>query len=125
PIHSYFDEHVRSAPLTRFPRTRGIDVLTAQEALRAGQEIDDADQLAFATAQGRVLVSSDNHFLNPKVVPQLASGLHAGIVRLKDNVRIGEQGRYLRYIAQTETMATMAGQIRYYEPIPRGLFADD
>lgn len=35
------------------------------------------------------------------------------------------QARYLRYLAATETMATMAGQIRYYEPIPHGIFPDD
>ena len=72
-----------------------------------------------------VLVSRDEHFLNPKEVPQLVSGQFAGIVSLRRTIGIGEQARYLRYIAETETMETLFGQIRFYEPIPRGLFPDD
>ena len=30
-----------------------------------------------------------------------------------------------RASAETETMETLAGQIRYYEPIPHGIFSDD
>jgi uncharacterized protein DUF5615 len=126
PVQYYFDEHLRSAVLT-YLRAHGIDVLTAYEAGRANQHIDDAAQLAFAMAIDRVLVSSDNHFLNPHEVPQLLTGQHAGIVRLKYDAttNIGDHARYLRYIAETETMETMFGQIRYFERIPKGMFPDD
>lgn len=126
PVRYYFDEHVRSS-VASYLRNHGIDVLTTQEAERANQGISDADQLEYATMHGNVLVSSDKHFLNPRVVPQLATGQHAGVVRLREGptTSVGDQARYLRYIAETETMETMTSQIRYYERIPRGLFADD
>lgn len=41
-------------------RQHGIDVLTTQEAGRCG--LSDADQLAFATAEGRVIVTFDVDF---------------------------------------------------------------
>jgi len=118
-ISYYFDEHIRTA-ITTALRARGIDVLTAQDANRANQRISDADQLEFATAGGRVFVSSDTDFLNPKVVPQLASSAHAGIVYIHQTVSIGEQVRFLLYLARTETKETIAGQIRYYSPAPDG-----
>lgn len=126
PIRYYFDEHVRVA-IVGYLRSRGIDVLTSQEAGRANRRIPDAEQLAFATGQNRILVSSDSDFLNPKNVPQLLTGQYVGIVYLTYDVTIsiGAQARYLRYLAETETMESMAGQIRYYEPIPHGMFSDD
>jgi hypothetical protein len=42
-------------------RQRGIDVLTAQEAGRCS--LSDADQLAFATSEERVMVSFDSDLL--------------------------------------------------------------
>lgn len=123
-IRYYFDEHVRS-PVAAYLRTHHIDVLTTQEAGRSAQGIDDADQLAFATMQNRVLVSRDKHFLNPHEVPQIVTGQHAGVIAIRKEVGIGDEARYLRYAAETETMESMAGQIRYYAPIPRGLFPDD
>ena len=125
-VRYYFDEHVRSA-VARYLREHGVDVLTAHEAGRANQQIPDSEQLAYSLSIHRVLVTSDADFLNPRVVPQLATGQHAGVVRLRSApyVSIGDQGRYLRYLAETETMASLAGQIRFYKPIPRGLFVDD
>jgi hypothetical protein len=54
------DQHIPAA-VTLGLRRRGIDVLTAQDAGRCG--IDDADQLAFALAEDRVLVSFHPDFL--------------------------------------------------------------
>src|SRR5262245_42615306 len=50
-----------SHALTSGLRARGIDVLTALETGRCG--LPDADQLAFATAEGRVMVSFDTDYL--------------------------------------------------------------
>jgi hypothetical protein len=71
-IRFYLDQH-QSNGLTAGLRARGIDVLTALEAGRCG--FSDPDQLAFATAAGRVVVTFDPDFLALH-----GSGvLHAGI----------------------------------------------
>jgi predicted nuclease of predicted toxin-antitoxin system len=66
------DQHFPE-PVSRALARRDIDVLTAQDADRCG--LPDIDQLAFATAEGRVLVTFDSDF------PALHhSGMkHAGI----------------------------------------------
>src|SRR5579872_549594 len=89
-VRYFLDEHIDPGVIP-YLRSHGIDVLTAVEAGRANQRISDADQLTYATAQGRVLVSRDKHFLNPREVPQLATGQHAGIVSLRRLAGIGEQ----------------------------------
>jgi predicted nuclease of predicted toxin-antitoxin system len=60
PIRFYFDQHMQGA-LVRGLRLRGLDVLTAQDAGRCG--LADPDQLAFATADGRVMVTFDTDYL--------------------------------------------------------------
>jgi predicted nuclease of predicted toxin-antitoxin system len=66
------DQHVpRSASLGL--RRHGVDVLTAQEAGRCA--LADADQLAFASAEERVLVTFDADFL----ALHQANTPHAGI----------------------------------------------
>ena len=72
PIGFYFDQHIPGA-VTAGLRQHGGDVLTAQEANRCGAS--DQDQLAFATANGRVVVTFD-----PDLLTLDAAGLpHAGI----------------------------------------------
>ena len=60
PVRFYLDQHMSHA-LTSGLRARGIDVLTALETGRCG--LPDSDQLAFATAEGRVMVSFDTDCL--------------------------------------------------------------
>ena len=60
PIRYYFDQHMQGAVLAGV-RQQGVDVLTAQEANHCG--LSDHDQLAFATAQQRVMVSFDSDYL--------------------------------------------------------------
>jgi hypothetical protein len=60
PIRFFMDQHI-PGPASQGLRRHGVDMLTAQEAGRCG--LPDADQLAFATAGGRVLVSFDSDFL--------------------------------------------------------------
>jgi predicted nuclease of predicted toxin-antitoxin system len=123
PVRYFLDEHV-SPEVASYLRRHGIDVLTALEAGRANRRVSDTEQLDYATTEGRVLVSRDADFLNPDKLPQLLTGNYAGIVALRRLVSIGQQSRYLRYIAVTETMESLAGRIRYFEPIPPDLFAD-
>lgn len=60
PIRYYFDQHY-PLPVAAGLRRRGIDVLTAQDADRWG--LPDPDQLAFSTAEGRVMVTFDTDYL--------------------------------------------------------------
>ncbi len=122
-IGYFFDEHVM-APITSYLRAHGIFVLTAFEAGRAHRRIPDSDQLTFATAKGLIFVSNDTDLLNPRVVPQVASGQHAGIVYIDQTVSIGQQARFLRFVAATMTPEAVAGQVIYYFPIEPDLFPD-
>ncbi len=72
PIRFFMDQHF-PGPASQGLRRHSVDVLTAQEAGRCG--LPDADQLAFATAAGRVVVTFDTDFLalHQSSVP------HAGI----------------------------------------------
>jgi hypothetical protein len=60
PIRFYMDEHIPSSVSQALER-HGIDVLTVQEAAQNGAS--DPDQLVFATANERVLVTFDTDFL--------------------------------------------------------------
>ena len=72
PVRFYFDQHYPD-PVVKALRQRGINVLTAQEAGRCG--LADTDQLKFATANERVMVTFDPDFLALH-----SSGMqHAGI----------------------------------------------
>jgi len=71
-VRYYADQHV-PRPVVEGLRRRGIDVLTAQEAGRCA--LPDPDQLAFAAAENRVLVTFDPDFL----ALHQAGTTHAGI----------------------------------------------
>ena len=72
PLCFFFDQHIPVA-VAQGLQYRGIDVLTAQDAARCG--LPDADQLQFATAEERVLVTFDSDYLQ-----LAATGIgHAGI----------------------------------------------
>lgn len=60
PIRFYFDQHMW-ASAARGLQQHGVDVLTAQAAGRCG--LADADQLAFATAEERVMMTFDPDYL--------------------------------------------------------------
>lgn len=60
PIRYFLDQCVWGAVVSGL-RQHSIDVLTAQEAGRCG--LPDPDQLAFATAEERVLVTFDPDYL--------------------------------------------------------------
>lgn len=59
-IRFFVDEHF-PGPASQGLRGHGIDVLTVQEAGRRG--VPDSEQLAFALAEERVVVSFDPDFL--------------------------------------------------------------
>src|SRR5215468_7586137 len=72
----YVDEDF-SYPVVQRLRQLGHDMLTAHEAGQAGQGIEDAAVLAFATAAGRaVLTFNRRHFI--RLHTEIS--LHAGII---------------------------------------------
>jgi predicted nuclease of predicted toxin-antitoxin system len=71
-VRYYLDEHVDPA-VAHALRRLGIDVLTTAEAGRLSD--DDSAQLAFATTEGRVMVTFDRDYLDRHSV----GTPHAGI----------------------------------------------
>lgn len=62
-------------------RRRGIDAVSVHEVGRAKQSIADVAQLAYATADGRVLVTYNRgHFQALDIAWRLQGREHAGIV---------------------------------------------
>ncbi|WP_442484311.1 DUF5615 family PIN-like protein [Aeoliella sp. SH292] len=71
-IRFHLDQHVPNA-VAHGLRQFGVDVTTTQQA--GLQDADDADHLAFALAEGRVLVTHDRDFVDR----HLNGEVHAGI----------------------------------------------
>lgn len=101
-LRYYFDEHVHSG-MAHGLQTRGIFVLTAQAAGRAGKRIPDDEQLAYASAQGLVTVTNDRDFirLHQQQIP------HTGIIMLQQVLTIGEYIDYLELFALTTAPEAM------------------
>lgn len=93
-LRYFFDEHVKEAIADQLT-LRGIDVLTAKDAGRANQEIPDEEQLAFATTQGRVLVTADRDF----TVLASTCRPHEGVILLQREVTIGRYVEYLEAVS--------------------------
>jgi predicted nuclease of predicted toxin-antitoxin system len=107
-IRYYLDEHIFSDAAFSL-RQHGVDVLTTAEAQNI--EKTDAEQLAFATSQGRVLVTRDKDFLelHAQGVP------HAGIVRWHSKRQ--SHGMFVRRLLalwRFHSAEEMIGRIEYY-----------
>jgi hypothetical protein len=77
-------------------RRRGIEVLTAQEADRCG--VGDADQLAFAASQQRVMVTFNADYL----ALHKSDVSHAGIARCpQEKYNIGMLVQLLELLQET------------------------
>ena len=75
-VELYVDEDF-SYPVVQRLRQLGHDMLTAHEAGQAGQGIEDATILAFATATGRAVWTFNRR---PCIRLYTAVSLHAGII---------------------------------------------
>jgi Domain of unknown function (DUF5615) len=106
-IRLYADQHY-PAPVIAGLCRRGIDVLTAQDANLCGAS--DPDQLAFATQQGRVLISFDSDFLHLH-----QSGLaHSGIAWCPATKHsIGALIQMLVLLQNVVPASEMIGQVEY------------
>ncbi|MCX6637593.1 MAG: DUF5615 family PIN-like protein [Acidobacteria bacterium] len=107
PIRFHLDEHI-SAGIAAGLRRRNIDVTTAVDAELAGA--NDAAQLAFAAATGRVLVTQDADFL--RLHAQGAP--HAGIAYChQGSTPMGALLRRLVLIYDLLSPAEMAGRVEF------------
>jgi hypothetical protein len=107
PIRFYMDQHF-PGPASQGLRRHGVDVLTAQEAARCG--LPDADQLAFATAEARVMVTFDTDFL----ALHQAGIQHAGIAWCPEQKHgIGELIKALLLVHGVLDRDSMRNHIEY------------
>jgi hypothetical protein len=83
-----------------------VDAVTAGEAGRAGRGIPDQDQLDFASAEGRILVTQDLHFQ-----PDLP---HGSTVVMQRPLSVGEYVLYLQVLSGDYEPDGLADQGHYY-----------
>jgi len=106
-IRFQLDEHVAPA-IARALRQRGIDAITVHEADLLGAS--DAQLLAHANAEGRVVVTQDDDFLRLHHQQQP----HAGITYCKQGTRtIGQIIGSLVLIYDVLEPSEMAGHAEY------------
>ena len=106
-IRFHLDENVSNA-VAEGLRRRGIDVTTTAEQRLLG--ISDEEQLAFATAQQRVLFTQDADLLRL----HQAGMSHAGIAFCRNNTRsIGEIIRGLILIWELAEPEEIAGRVEF------------
>jgi len=105
-IRFFLDEHIPSA-VAQGLRGRGVDVLTTQEAGRSG--LSDREQLSFALAELRVIVTMDSDFLvlASQGVP------HAGIAYTNPIRSIGELIGAIMLVYDVLSPANMTNSVEY------------
>ncbi len=106
-ITYHLDEHIDPA-IAAGLRQRGIDVTTTLDQGLGGAS--DLQQLGYALAQGRVLVTCDSDFL----VLAAAGAAHAGIVFWSaQHRRLGQVVLDLVMLARVASAEEMAGRIEF------------
>lgn len=109
-VRLYLDEDV-SVLTKKLLTSRGYDILTAQEARQLG--ISDAQQLAFAAAQARAIVTHNHGDFEVLATKYIDSAQHhAGIIiayRRKPQEIVGR----LLVILENVTADEMRDQVRY------------
>ncbi len=111
PIQLYLDEDAQRTSLVRALRARQIDVLTANEAGRTG--ISDADQLAFATSEGRaVFTFNRGDFVQLHSKYLLKNRTHSGII-VSDQLEIGVVIRRMLKLLDEHSAETMQNWLEF------------
>ncbi len=106
-IRFHLDEHVHHG-IARALAERGIDVTTTTDTGLLGA--DDGDQLAFAHASGRVIITNDADFL--RLAQQGIA--HHGVVYYAPGTRtVGEVVRYLCLMHDCLEPDEMVGRVEY------------
>jgi hypothetical protein len=107
PIQYFMDQHYPAA-VTQGLRRLGINVLTAQEAGRCG--LPDPDQLAFATAEERIMATFDSDFL----ALHQSGTAHAGIAWCpQQKYGIGMLVKLLELLHQVAERDQMRNRVEY------------
>lgn len=105
-VRYHVDEHIARAVVNGL-RRRGIDVTMPAEMGMRGRS--DADQLAFATAADRVIVTRDQDYLRLHA----ASAEHAGIVFIQAETGTGAMIRGLTLIFQVLDAEDMLQHVEF------------
>lgn len=95
-LRFYLDENV-SPEITPLARDLGIDVTDWRECSMGGRS--DDEQLRFAAAQDRCLVTSDTDFLGWSSVFAERGESHAGVLMLSRQVRKRDIGAFAAALA--------------------------
>lgn len=105
-LRFYTDENT-AVEIARQLRRDDVDIVTCQEAGLLG-ESDDV-QLAYATAEGRIMITCDQDFLRMDAVYWEASQQHGGIIFLGPDAckNIGRAVRELRALIQQVDSGTI------------------
>jgi hypothetical protein len=100
-------------------RNLGYDVVACREVGRGNQGIADADQLAYATGEGRaVLTYNSNHFSLLDRTWKAAGRQHAGIVLSAEIGSLGTLIHRVRYHLDSFTQAEQADTVQWLRPVP-------
>jgi hypothetical protein len=112
-IRLYLDEDAQRGSLVKALRERGVDAETANEA--GLRNIADAQHLAYATAQGRVLYSFNVGDYNRLHAEYLSRNeTHAGIILAQQQrYSTGEQLRRLLRIVNMKTAGQMRNNLEF------------
>jgi predicted nuclease of predicted toxin-antitoxin system len=106
----YFDENIQTA-LADALKTRGIDVVTTQEAGNVG--VVDIRQLAYATEKGRTILSYNKRDFALIHYQWMRIGRpHAGII-LSDQLPIGVILRRLMRLYYSVNIEDMKNRLEY------------
>ncbi len=109
-IHLYIDEDVHES-IAPALRRHGYDVLNVREANRRG--LSDAEQLAYAAAEGRTLFSFNAADYIALHLEYLAQGQeHAGIV-ISKQIPISETVHRLLILLDRVSANEMCNQLRW------------
>ena len=112
-VRVFVDEDAMSRALVNGLRARGIDVLTVGEGAR--RELEDDEQLEFATVTGRVLYTFNTSDFYRLHAEWLTEGkAHAGIVFApQQRYGIGEQIRRLLKLVRVRSAEEMIGNVEF------------
>jgi uncharacterized protein with PIN domain len=106
-IKFHLDEHIPTA-LAKALRRHGFDVTTTHDANLLGRE--DGDQLAFAVAAGRVLVTKDDDFTRPLNL----GATHCGVCYCHpDKYSLGEIIEAVLLVAECASAEEMQNRVEF------------
>jgi hypothetical protein len=111
PVHLYLDEDAQRTSLVRALRARQIDVLMANESELVG--VSDAEQLAFAASQNRVIFTFNRGDFLRLHTEYLRDGRHHAGIIVSDQLEIGVVVRRLLKLLDARTAGQMHDRVEF------------